>query len=909
MTSVFPAEYGERFTFSLVMAVYNTAPFLRETVESLLAQDIGFREHVQLILVDDGSTDGVGDIADEYALRYPQNILVIHKCNGGVSSARNEGLKYVAGKYVNFLDSDDKLSVNALSEAMKFFHAHGDEVDLVSVPLKFFDGKTGDHILNYKYKDGTRVIDLDVEYDKIQLQMGSCFLRREALEGMQFDTRLKFAEDAKVCLRVLAKKKKLGVIANAECQYRVRSTGEQSAIQTSEYSKDWYIPYLQHFSWSTFRWAKKNLGRIPRFIQFTVMYDLQWRFRMSMKIVEHVLEPQEAEEFRKLFYGLIPQVEDCVLMEQRHLWPEHKCFLMSRKHGMPVKLQRREDDMIPTVGSYEFLPISQCKTYLEFLEIKGDCLSLEGYASFLGMEAATDVEIYLQVNGDEYLPCHLNLQRSVDTDCLGEITFPDRTFCGTIENISRYGEFRCKVFSKVNSVMVERKNIRIGKFFPVDNSFRESYAMAGGWMIRMQGNELIFSHAAEEDAELQEEKFLSELQGKKDSAAKEAVFFRRAYRAMRAGKEKELWLISDRINKADDSGEALFRYLQEQGKEEEVHFVLRHDSADFERVSAYGSVVDYMSDRHRILHLLVDKIISTAADDYVQNPFGNARKYYRDILYGKKQVFLQHGITKDNQSSWLNRFNKNFSLFVSAGNMEYESLKSPEYFYDDSVIRLTGFPRYDYLEDDRKRNIVIMPTWRDYLGDNSNYANDGLKKYNHSFTKSKYFIFYNALLNNPLLIASAMKYGYEIRFMPHPNIMPVISVFRKNDAVIFSGLDTRYCDVLSEGSLLITDYSSVAFDFSYLYKPVIYCQFDKEEFFRNHVYTQGYFDYERDGLGEVEYDLEGTVNRIIEYMENGCQLKEKYRKRIDGFFAYHDKNNCKRVYEAIKGFDETTDGK
>lgn len=63
--------------------------------------------------------------------------------------------------------------------------------------------------------------------------------------------------------------------------------------------------------------------------------------------------------------------------------------------------------------------------------------------------------------------------------------------------------------------------------------------------------------------------------------------------------------------------------------------------------------------------------------------------------------------------------------------------------------------------------------------------------------------------------------------------------------------------------------------------------------------TAGYFDYERDGFGEVEYDLDGTIDRIIEYMQNGCRLKEKYRQRIDHFFAFQDKNNCRRVYEKI----------
>ena len=75
------------FDFSVIMAVYNTEPFLKEAIDSLIGQTLGF-SHIQLILVDDGSIDGSGRICDEYQNRHPENIVVVHKENGGVSSAR-----------------------------------------------------------------------------------------------------------------------------------------------------------------------------------------------------------------------------------------------------------------------------------------------------------------------------------------------------------------------------------------------------------------------------------------------------------------------------------------------------------------------------------------------------------------------------------------------------------------------------------------------------------------------------------------------------------------------------------------------------------------------------------------------------------------------------------------------------
>ena len=146
----------------------------------------------------------------------------------------------------------------------------------------------------------------------------------------------------------------------------------------------------------------------------------------------------------------------------------------------------------------------------------------------------------------------------------------------------------------------------------------------------------------------------------------------------------------------------------------------------------------------------------------------------------------------------------------------------------------------------------------------------------------------------------AKKYGYKIVFVPHPIVKPHINLFNKNDDVEFSTSKISYTEIYAKSNLVITDYSSAVFDFAYLRKPIIYTHFDAQDFFGGkHTIKPGYFDFERDGFGEVEYDIESTVNRIIEYMENGCKLKDMYRERIDDFFAYNDKNNCQRIYEKI----------
>ena len=92
----------------------------------------------------------------------------------------------------------------------------------------------------------------------------------------------------------------------------------------------------------------------------------------------------------------------------------------------------------------------------------------------------------------------------------------------------------------------------------------------------------------------------------------------------------------------------------------------------------------------------------------------------------------------------------------------------------------------------------------------------------------------------------------------------------------------------------------MAFDFAYLRKPIVYSQFDKESFFDgNHICDQGYFEYDRDGFGPACYDYETTLQAIINYIKKDCKIEDKYLERINNFYAYHDTNNCKRVYDEI----------
>lgn len=166
--------------------------------------------------------------------------------------------------------------------------------------------------------------------------------------------------------------------------------------------------------------------------------------------------------------------------------------------------------------------------------------------------------------------------------------------------------------------------------------------------------------------------------------------------------------------------------------------------------------------------------------------------------------------------------------------------------------------------------------------------------------ESRYFKCWCNLLKSGRLAALAEAHGVQFIFYPHHEVQKYIRSFQTASLNIilanFAGYDVQ--QLLKESMLLITDYSSVFFDFAYMEKPVLYYQFDEDEFRAKH-YEEGYFDYRRDGFGEVVTEERTLLDLIEAYLAKGCGLKEAYAKRIDSFFPLHDGNNCERIYHQI----------
>lgn len=885
----------ETYAFSVIMAVYNTEKFLEEAVESLVHQTYGF-DKIQLILVDDGSTDGSGVLCDQYQARYPRNVLALHKPNGGQSSARNMGVQYATGRYLNFMDSDDKMDADVFEEVSRFIQAHDGEMDVISIPIYFFGTHEGSHGLNTKFSQGTRVIDLEEEWQNAQLSLSSAFVRTEAARKhcFQEDLVMAHAEDARELNKILIHNPKLGVVA--EAAYRYRKWGS-STIASLERKKGSYNDYVVNFPLWILSYSQREIHDIPKFLQYTIFYDLQWKFKQP-SIPDGILTNGEKQQYIALLKETLQYIDDEILQLATkppiEIQMERRIFIWELKHGQKVQPQFEPNHLKLLLGKQPCIHLEDGLCRLEFFTLEKSSCLVEGFFTLLyGWNHDPQLTVCV---ADDKIPCQIKPQTedicSIDQVVAKRLffkaSFPIQTDCTEIH------------FSlSLNGVEAVLTHLESGPFFPICNRLENSYYTNNGWILRWKAdNRLELRACISSLRHRQELRLLKELWQKNREGYRKAIVARTAARLFLKCKRKPLWLISDRAVKADDNGEAFFRFMQDK-PEIDCRFVINKDCADYARLAKIGKVVDRHTLYNKVLSLACDAIISSHMDVEVYNPFNGHDDPYHDLFMNRKVIFLQHGITQNNLSGWLMRRNKNLRGFVVAAKSEYSSIIDGKYDYTEKNIWLTGFPRFDLLENSREKTVYIVPTWRKYLMDGFDREQGGWRL-GEQFLHSSYLQYYNHLLTDERLIAAARKYGYRIAFFPHPTLQPYETIFSHGDSVSIVPPCTSYREVYQKGSLLVTDYSSVVFDFVYMDKPVLYTQFDKEEFFNGgHVCTAGYFDYERNGFGEVEYDLPSTVDRIIEYMANDCQMKPQYRRRVDDFFAYHDRNNCQRVYEKI----------
>lgn len=361
-------------------------------------------------------------------------------------------------------------------------------------------------------------------------------------------------------------------------------------------------------------------------------------------------------------------------------------------------------------------------------------------------------------------------------------------------------------------------------------------------------------------------------------------------------KYKNTWLICEEPKEARDNGYWFFRKMRENHPEQQCIYAIDKSSVDYEKVKNLGEVIQYGSLRHWIIYFTCQHNISSQKGG---KPNAALCSFIElNGFYNAHNIFLQHGITKDNVD-WLHADCFKTDMFVTAVVPEQNYIKE-NFGYKRGVVKLTGFPRFDNLHNiiTVKNQIVIMPTWRQWF----KLKSRKVKEINDSFIDSEYLKKWSEFLNNPDFNELIENYQLKIIFYPHRNMQDYLQEFSEKiinrNITIASWEKYDLQELLRTSEMLITDYSSVFFDMIYMKKPVAFYQFDTDQY-RKYHYEEGYFKYEDNPFGKSCKDIDTLISELCNIIENNYICSQKFLKTHSEYFEFYDDQNCERIYDSI----------
>jgi glycosyltransferase involved in cell wall biosynthesis len=830
--------------FSIVSAVYNVEKYLEDYFTSIVLQP-EFLDQIQVIVVNDGSTDHSLDILNSWQRRFPHNITVVSQENGGQASARNHGMKYASGEWITFIDPDDFVERDYFRHIRHFIDLHdpaGNQLQFISCNMIFYRENSNSfddtHPLRFRFvKSAT--LHLNDLGRHIQLSVNSVLFRRSTIENSQllFDPRVRPSfEDGHFVARLLLACSSGIVGFNAKSKYYYRKRADlSSAIDTSRADPRRYGDLFEYGYIDIFRHAAaKSGGVVPTWLQRTVLYDLTWQLK---EIVDH--------EERLSFLG-------------RMKADEYLAWLRSAFSYIDAEVIREFE----LAGIFDLIRLGMLRFF------KGET----GQPSSVIVDAVdtatrTIVIRWFSVESSDHAAVFIDGKRTA-----------------AIERGSQSHTLINRAFAYENRVRVRGDK---------------------GWMsVRINDQPMTIRCPGTKPSQRLSLESITTLRKQTHQWTVDSVqdIRRVATEPSMRRRYANCWLLMDRDTQADDNAEHLYRYISKNRPEVNAYFVLRRSSHDWDRLASEGfRLIDFHSPEHDAALLNADFLISSHADSYLfarwpDHQFGDLLRY--------RFIFLQHGVIKHDLSHWLNR--RPISLMVTSTHAEHESLvgAGTRCKFLPSQVTLSGLPRHDAL---LKRihggdpQILVAPTWRRWLvNEPGRFSSErGLVA---EFMETDYAIAWGDFLRSERLRDILQRYNFRLVFFPHSYIQPYIDWFHLPSHITTAD-HTRsgsIQELLGRSRLLISDYSSIDSDMAYLMRGTLYYHFDRERMFGgSHTYGQGYFDYDRDGFGPVSFDLSSLLDAVERTLSNDGEFDEEYVVRMLRAFQWRDGRCCERVIEAI----------
>ncbi|WP_440903303.1 CDP-glycerol glycerophosphotransferase family protein [Catenovulum sp. SX2] len=359
---------------------------------------------------------------------------------------------------------------------------------------------------------------------------------------------------------------------------------------------------------------------------------------------------------------------------------------------------------------------------------------------------------------------------------------------------------------------------------------------------------------------------------------------------------KNIWLTWEtNASTAQDNSYFLFNYFRKVGGNINLYYVIKDNSPDLKKFDGDKSnVLSFLSFKHLLYIQAAKGLVSsqTRQHGYI---FRAPKTRVLRCLESKPFVFLQHGVTafkaiRGGQPALNAKSSQNIDTFVVTSKFE-QTIVTDILGYDVKNVPVLGFTRFDNLKllTDPRRQILLIPTWRDWL------------EFEADVTESEFFKFYQSLLSNQALIKFLETENVVLKFYMHIKLADCLSnfVFGSNFIKpVFVG-EEDVSTLIKESALMITDHSSVAWDFFYQKKPVIFAHFDDHRFpplNDNYKNEEFLFGDKCDSVTKV-------VSAVVQSGSNNFQLNEIFSRKHSEYFPEFEGSHCHATLDYLNKFD------
>ncbi|MCZ7420139.1 CDP-glycerol glycerophosphotransferase family protein [Verrucosispora sp. WMMA2121] len=893
---------------TIIVPVYNVEDYLPETLDSIAAQTVF--EQCRVILVDDGSTDGSDLVAKQFAEEHP-NVTAVRQNNSGPGAARNLALDMADTPYVAFVDSDDILPPRAIEVLLKAIVKH--KASIAVGDMDTFPNLTR-FIWKKPFGKGDRLLESVVDAPDLVFDAGPCHklydLAQLRAHGLRFREGVHF-EDAFLAIPMLLKAERIALVDEVVYLYRKRAVGDSIMDNLFTRTRNFW-DHLELCE--TIADLRQDLDVFRREVleRFLVRSFQGFAMRAHANFADADLWKM-FDKCTRIYQDIDPSFIARWTLDTRHrvaylAFKTYDFELFARPwervHGVIACGGDLHLDYPVTPALLPLTKVSSVSARLEQVRLSSSetVLKLSGQVVLNGlpMRGPMTTPLGLRVRGSN-LTVPVVSERRTDL----RNADPDREWAGFSAEIP------------VQQLRGGQHNLRLVFMTATGQASRQCLVTAAflrDATLKLAGDTRILPTCTDHEnagllvrrqAGVAGRRGWRRIMVRKDLrhiVSRAPLWNWRLLRLVTAPfmRRRDVWLIGERKDTAQDNSSHLFRYLRKVERRRNIYYLLAKNSPDARRLRGLGNVVKHDSWRHKFLMLHATKLINSYDIDSYMLPSAWERSQFLKHLHwriGTARVFLDHGVIEKDVSSGVHRGRAAFDLFVTSAHREAEYV-AKDLDYGDMVSN-TGLPRFDALIPERGRHrILFMPTWRTYLVTPS-YNKAARPKM--AFQGSSYQTFLKELFGNSRLRDALRQHGYVLELLPHYEMRSLLTdIVPTDDCFAMADQTERTVqEALRQCDLFITDYSSTAVDVAYLGTPLIYAQFDADEFWTIGGYKKGYFEHREDGFGPVCENAEETVNAIIRYLDNGCVREEVYARRAANFFTFQDQNNCQRAAAAI----------